>query len=273
MISKIIDNLRVAYIGLVSNKLRSALTMLGITIGVAAVVLLVSIGQAVEHFVVDQFSAVGSNLIVVLGDVSSSANSSSAAANPAAFFVPLTEGDVAAISDSFRVPDLRVVAPNLGVVSSASYEGHEIAVQIAGVTGEYFDALHVETAQGRLITDEDQNTAARVVVVDERAADALFGGDYPIGKRIRIGDIAFEVVGVAENFGGMGGDQGTAQVYVPLASAQRYLSSQRTLKGEYTITSIVMEAISDQRVDSAISQVTQVLREEHDLSDDEDNDF
>ncbi len=271
MITQLLDNFRVAYIGLISNKLRAALTMLGVTIGVAAVIILVSVGQAVETFVVDQFSSVGSNLLVVFGDVSSTGSRNPN--NPGSAFIPLTESDVAALSDNFRVPSVRSVAPNVAVSSSVVYEGREVDAQIAGVTGAYFDVLNVDLVLGRSITIEDQNTTSKIAIIDERGAEMLFNNEYPIGKRIRIGDASFTIEGVLENFGGPGGNQGRAQIFVPLSAAQRYFGGARTLTGEYAITSVLMEAISKETTNSAIQEIAAVLREEHKLSDDEDNDF
>lgn len=271
MIAQLIDNFRVAYVGLLSNKLRAVLTVLGVTIGVAAVIILVSVGQAVESFVVDQFSSVGSNLIVVFGDVSTTGSSSTT--NPADFLIPLTESDVDALSDGFRVPSVRTVAPNVAVGSAVVYEGREIDAQIAGVTQAYFDVLNVELLLGRSITNDDLDTAARIAIIDERGAEALFDNQYPIGERIRIGDVTFQVEGVLESFGGPGGNQGTSQIFIPLTAAQRYLGGTQTLSGEYAITSIMMEAVSEQRTDAAISEITAVLREEHELKDDEKDDF
>lgn len=271
MIAQLIDNFRVAYVGLVSNKLRAALTMLGVTIGVAAVIILVSVGQAVEHYVVDQFSSVGSNLIAVFGDTSTTGSGS--ASNPVGLFIPLTESDVDVLSDGFRVPSVRTVAPSVAVGSSVVYEGREIDAQIAGVTQAYFDVLNVELLLGRSITNDDLDTAARIAIIDERGAEALFNNEYPIGERIRIGDVTFQIEGVLESFGGPGGNQGTSQIFVPLTAAQRYLGGTQTLSGEYAITTILMEAASEERTDAAINEITVALREAHDLKDDEENDF
>jgi putative ABC transport system permease protein len=263
VIAKVFDNVRIAYVGLVSNKLRTALTMLGITIGIAAVIILVSVGQAVETFVNDQFSSIGSNLIVVFGAVPG-ANTDGE---------PLTASDVIALSDSFRVPDVRNVAPNVAVAASAVYEGKEVEAQIAGVTQSYFEVLNTEVLLGREITSEDQAVASRIALVDERGAEQLFNNEYPIGKRIRIGGVTFQVEGVLENFGGPGGGQAIPQIFVPLTAAQRYLGGTQTLTGEYAITSIFMEGLSEERTNAAIDEITAVLREEHKLKDDDEDDF
>jgi len=105
MLVKVIENVRVAYTGLVGNKLRAVLTMLGVTIGIGAVIILVSVGQAVESFVVEQFSSVGANLIVVFGEISSTSGVSKGGAGDVAIenlFIPLTESDVNALRDRAR---------------------------------------------------------------------------------------------------------------------------------------------------------------------------
>jgi putative ABC transport system permease protein len=263
VIAKIFDNVRIAYVGLVSNKLRTALTMLGITIGIASVIILVSIGQAVETFVKDQFSSVGSNLIVVFGNIPGANDSGQ----------PLTASDVAALSDSFRVPDVRAIAPNVAVAASAVYEGKEVDAQIAGVTHTYFEVLNTNVLLGRTITSEDQDVASRIALIDERGAEKLFNNDYPIGKRIRIGGATFQVEGVLENFSGPGGGQAIPQIFVPLTAAQRYLGGTQTLTGEYMISSIFMEGLSEDRTDAAIDEITSVLREQHKLNIDDKDDF
>src|SRR5678815_2186797 len=126
MIASVFENIRVALIGLRSNKLRAALTMLGITIGVAAVIVLVSIGQAVDSFVRDQFLGIGTNLLIVF-----------AQEDDQGVTHPLTLAEAQALADPFKVPDAFGVMPQRGTNRTVTFESKEITVRILGVTPNY----------------------------------------------------------------------------------------------------------------------------------------
>lgn len=135
--SILLDNIRTALIGLRSNKLRAFLTMLGITIGVAAVIALVSIGQAIEEYVTEEFEGIGSNLLFVFGF------------NDEGDFEPLTQSDVRAISDFFRVPDALRVMPQRGVTRPVVSEGREISISVQGVMPNYTAIYSRDVVAGR----------------------------------------------------------------------------------------------------------------------------
>ncbi|HEX2905798.1 MAG TPA: ABC transporter permease [Phototrophicaceae bacterium] len=133
-----LENVRVAMIGLRSNKLRSALTMLGITIGVAAVIVLVSLGQAVESYVRDQFLGIGTNLLVVFPVPDQTGQTER-----------LTLNEARALSDSFRVPDALYVMPQRNVTRTTTFEGREISARVQGVAANYLLVRNREIIAGR----------------------------------------------------------------------------------------------------------------------------
>ncbi len=276
MFVKVRENARVAVNGLKSNKLRSALTMLGMTIGVASVILLVSVGQAVEQFIVDEFSAFGSNWVQVMGTISNTADTTGTSqreADMVQMFVPFTESDYDALSDNFRVPSASQVAAMAGVPFPVHYGGQTEPLQVFGVTANYLDILNIHAGVGRDFDEIDVNAASRVVLLGVDAADILFAGEYPIGKQVRIGPVNFEVIGVLEDFASSMDQDDNEIVLVPITAAWKRLGIDRTLSGEYAITAMIAQAASPGVVDSLVDEMKDVLREEHDLNYDDDDDF
>jgi putative ABC transport system permease protein len=243
------DNFRVAFINLNSNRLRSGLTMLGITIGVAAVIVLVSVGQAFESFVKAQFSGVGVNLVFVIGGRD--------ARNT---FIPLTREDVDAINDPYNVADALRVMPQRNLNNrTVKFENREIAATVQGVTTIYLDIFNREIIAGRFLDQRDIDTQARVAVLEKALVDTLFPDTYPIGQSIRIADVRFTVIGVlgANGSGTFGSDDG---VVIPISTAQTRLSGERILSGDRPVSFITVQARDAESVQAVVAQIKQVLR-------------
>jgi putative ABC transport system permease protein len=224
-----LENLRFALIGLRSNKLRSVLTMLGITIGVFAVIVLVSVGQAVETFVREQFQGIGTNLLFVIGDTDAQGR-----------IQPLVQNDYIALADPFRVPDAANVMPQRNFTRAVSSEGRELSVPINGVLPSYETIYNRTVVAGRFIDQDDIDSMARVAVVGQEVVSALFPDTYPIGQSIRIAGVRFTVIGVLEElsgggFGGFGGNQDLL-VIIPITTAQTRLSGERVITGDRVIS-------------------------------------
>ena len=276
MFAKLKDNIRAALSALRSNKLRSGLTMLGMTIGVAAVILLVSVGQAVKAFIVNEFSSFGSNWVQVSGTISNTAEVTGPSDNETQvlqWYVPFSLSDYEAVSDPFRVPSASRVSAIVSVPLKAYYEGQTGEMQIFGVTPSYQDIFDVYAGVGRNFDERDIETGARVALLGIDAADILFEGEYPIGKEIRIGTVNFEVIGVLEDFASSLDQEDNQTILIPISAAWRRLGVDRTLSGEYAISAITVQAINQDSVESLVDEITQVLREEHELKYDDDNDF
>lgn len=256
MFGSIYENIRVAIIGLRSNKLRSALTMLGITIGVSAVIVLVSLGQAVENFVRGQFLGLGTNLILVFPSE-----------NDRGEIIPLTLRDVSDLQDMSRVPDALAVMPQLNFSRRVSAGGNEANGRIRGVTQDFPLMRNREILAGRFIEPSDVNGLARVAVIGTTVVERLFPDTYPVGQDIRINNIPFRVIGVMAEVGGtaFGGDENDL-IFVPVTTMQTRLSGQRDLSGARPLTSILVQARDEESVDLAAAQVRQALRESRNIS-------
>lgn len=270
--SNIFENFRIALSSLNSNKLRAALTMIGITIGVMAVIVLVSVGQAVEDFIVGQFEDIGSNLIVLTGKESMTVDNGFEA-NDAERFEPLTDSDIEAISDPSRVPALLYVAPMLAFETEVVWEDRDYDTFVAGTTPEYFQVIDRTVIAGRGLTDADIDGSTRVALVGSTVIENLFSDTSPLGETVRVNGVNFEVIGVLDELTGGAGDDPNDAIFVPLTTAQRRLDAERTVTGDYPVTLAFMQARNQDAIEPAVSQVAEVMREEHDIEPGEDDDF
>ncbi len=261
-----IDNVRVAFIGLRSNKLRTLLTMLGITIGVAAVIILISVGQAIDGFIRGEFEGIGANLVYVFGE-------SDGFDRPQ----PVTQADLDAISDPFRVPEAMLIMPQLDIgTQQIIYEGSEDNVSVIGTGPQYPELFDRFLVAGRFFDEEEYNSGARVAVITKKVVESLFADLYPVGQTIRVRDVRFTVIGVlneeGSNFGPPGQDLDD-MIYIPVITAQTRLSSDRVISGDKPITAIVVAARDSTRVDIAAQQIKQTLREERGINFRDEDDF
>jgi putative ABC transport system permease protein len=260
-----LENIRVAIAGLTSNKLRAALTMLGITIGVASVILLISLGQAVQGYILGQFNDIGTDLVFAFGTMDNFGNPE-----------PLTENEYRALTDPYRVPDAEYALPTFELPSfdvSARFDEYEATPSVLGTTPRYGEMLNRGVIDGRMFEDAEVTSGARVAVIGLKVVEKLFAESYPIGQDILINGVRFEVIGIWEEKGGGGfGNDQDDLIVVPITAAQERLSGERTVSGDRPYTSIVFKAKDPNRVDALVEQVRQTLREERGITfRDEDN--
>ena len=262
---------RLALRGLSANKLRAALTMLGIIIGVAAVITLLSVGQGVERYVTAQFQGIGSNLIFVFPGGPEEQDGPPSGVNRDQ---PLTNEDGAALADPFLVPSAQAVAMEYLGFASVSYGRETMNVQISGVTVNYPAVRQFFVSEGDFITDADDRSAARVAVLGQTVAEVLFpDGEYPLGQTIKLRDLPFKVIGVLESQGGsLFGDQ-DAIVQIPLSTAQQRLFDARALNGRYSVSIIHIQARNEDAMESAAQEVAEVLRDRHEIDFRDEDDF
>ena len=256
------ESLLTALDSLRSNKLRAALTMLGVIIGVAAVIALLSIGNGVSASINQEINAIGTNLILISTDRDNSDG-----------YPTLTLADVAALSDSLRVPDVTEVAATAGGNFAVTAGGNSTRTSVEGVTANYFRVNNLdEFAAGDTLTDNDVATQARVAVIGDQVAQDLFPDSFPVGQSVKINGASYEVVGVLVSSGSaFSNTDGT--VYVPISTAQARLVTNRTRQGEKSVDSIVAQAVSADRNEAALEQITAVLREEHGVAYADEDDF
>jgi len=261
-------NLRIGLRALTANKLRSLLTMLGVIIGVAAVVALVSIGQGAQAQVTGRIEGIGANLIAVMPGRLEHQGAMASAGTART----LTLSDSEAVS---ALPDVTAVAPVYQGSEQLIAAGGNVQVPIYGTTPEYLEVYNVSVELGRFLTPADVSQSARVMVLGSQTAQDLFAGLNPLGKRVRARGALFEVVGVMAKRGGGGGAGGSQDemVYTPLSTAHRILGGRSASGGEYLVSLINVSAASPEVVDKAANEIADLLRDRHGLAPDEEDDF
>ncbi len=269
------EQLRVALRALSVNKLRSSLTMLGIIIGVGAVITLLSVGQGVQKLVTDQLQSIGTNLLfVVPGNLTDSH-----AGRVRNTIGQMTLADVNAIGDQFNVPDVIAVAPELLSSADVSHGRKTVRVNTSGVTPAYETVRNFPVTDGRFINETDIHSKARVAVIGSRIAERLFteAGLYPIGATIKVNNVPFKVVGVLESKGGGGGMMGGNQdevVLIPMSTAhERLFQRYHNSRGEPLVTVAYAQVISEDRMSDAADEITALLRDRHKITFQDQEDF
>ncbi len=256
----VLESFRIAFSSLLANKLRAVLTMLGIIIGVGAVIALLALGNAIQGLVTNQLQGLGSNLIFVFPGTSDP--EINRRVPPA-----LTNDDVAALSDPLNVPAALAVGAQYTRNGSITYNAASYDGRVAGVTPNYPTVRNARVAEGSFFDITDDEARSRVVVLGSNVRQALFRDDDPLGKRVRINDITFEVIGVMAAKGGSFGPSEDDQVFVPLSTAQLRLfpPAAGTLQ-RVEVSIAFMQAVDDDSIDAAIDQATAVLRQRHNLT-------
>ena len=273
-IADLLENVRVAFDGLLANKMRSTLTMLGVIIGVGAVIALMSIGEGAQASITEQINSVGSNLIFVsagarhMGPVQEAGGSAS-----------LTYEDAQAIADPRSVPDAIAVAPEFGQNTQVIFGNENVNVSVTGVTPEYQLAYNgLEMASGRFIEDRDVDGRGSVAVLGHQSAIDLFGNFDPVGQKIKVvmpggGKVSLTVVGVLAEQASSGISDPNEEVFVPISTAQTKIFNGRDALGELVVGSVNVMAASEGQTDAVVDEITALLRERHDIAPNEDDDF
>ena len=260
----LLESLRVALSGLISNKLRAALTMLGIIIGVAAVIVLVSLGRGLEKLINDEFEAFGANQLYVF---SVSPDEEAGGGPPSTRgALGISNADAEAIADPLQAPAVLRAAPLVQRPAVIIYSGYDTETNVLGATPEYQQVSTIETVAGRFISEEDVVSEARVAVVGLTVVEELFTADvFPIDQTIRINNVPFRVVGILEEQGGSFGEDQDDIIIVPLSTAQSRLFDIRRRDGEPEVDFLLVQAVDDTAMNDAADQITEILRERHDI--------
>jgi putative ABC transport system permease protein len=249
------------------NKLRTALTMLGIIIGVAAVIAMVSVGAGAQGRIAEQIRSMGSNLIVIFPGAQTSGGIRWGLGSQQT----LTEEDSRAIA--VEVPAVEVAAPTVRGSAQTVFGNLNWSTVIQGVTPEYLDAREWGMASGRMFGPQDVDAAAKVAVLGETVWQSLFGGSDPIGQTIRIKKVPFTVVGVLEPKGqsAWGQDQDDL-ILIPLSTAKRKVLGS-TRSNPRSVGSITLRVRDAALMGEAEDQVRALLRQRHRLQTGQDDDF
>jgi putative ABC transport system permease protein len=257
------ENLRLALRSLAANKLRAALTMLGITIGVAAVITLLSVGQGVSRYVSAQFEGLGTNLVFVFpGQFRPGGGPPGRRSGDAV----LTEADARALADPARVPDAARVVPLLRRTVTAEAGSNSTSVTLRAVTPDYEAARNYKILAGRFISPADMDERARVVVIGQTTLNHLFAPDEDaLGATLRINGDPFRIVGILDKKGATPFGDEDDTLIVPFTTATSRLFASRTAKGQIRVTLILVQVSDPARQDAVISQITDVLRDRHNI--------
>jgi putative ABC transport system permease protein len=240
-----------------ANKMRSFLTILGIVIGVGAVIAMLSIGRGAEASITSQIESIGTNLIYVTAG-SSSENGVRSAAGSAA---TLTIDDANQLAG---LENVVVVAPQTESFAQIVFQGQNTNTRLMGVTSSYQDLGSMTLADGEFISDTDQANRSLVVVLGSSVAETLFGTtDGVVGQKVRINGQPFKVIGVLESKGGTGFMNQDDQVFVPLSTALYRITGGIRFRGSSTISQINIKASDSKVVDSVVEEVTQAMRQLH----------
>lgn len=262
---KVLESFRLALKALTANKLRSALTMLGIIIGVGAVITLMSVGEGVQAYITQQFQSIGSNLFFVIpGSLQQELR------RPAY----LTLRDAEALDDPVEAPNVLRVAPMVQGTAQVTVPGRERRVDVSGVSPEYADVRDWFPMMGEFISAADNQGRARVAVLGKNTA-AYFFPDSPDPRNevVRINGIPFRVIGVMTERGGSSFGSEDDVVFIPLQTAITRIHPRRTPQGEPRLSFIYVQAVSEARMNAAIEEVALILRQRHRIAPGEPDDF
>jgi putative ABC transport system permease protein len=263
----LLQALRIALRSLRVNKLRTALTMLGIMIGVAAVIAMVSVGAGAQARVAEQIQSLGSNLIIVL---SGSTNAAGVRLGQGSQLT-ITEDDAQAIAR--EVPAVQVAAPSSRGSAQVVYGNLNWSTAIQGVTADYFEARDWPVDDGRPILQEDVDGATKIALLGQTTALNLFGESDPLGQIIRIKKVPFTVVGILSRKGqsSWGQDQDDV-IMVPLSTAKKKVLGVSAANAR-SVGSISIKIRADEDMADAENQIRGLLRQRHKLLPQQDDDF
>jgi len=265
-----VESLRIAVRGILANRLRSLLTMLGVMIGVSAVIVLIAVGNGSSQAVRQQLEQLGTNVLTVFqgggffrgggGNQNGTQSRSSA----------LTMDDVEALQKKENAPDLKSVSPVVNTQVTATYQGATYSPsQFVGTSAAYFEANNDVVAAGRLFTDADYESRSRVVVLGETAAENLFGSATAgVGNRILLNGVRFEVIGVLASKGSTGPFNQDDVAIAPLTAVEDTLTGPSS-----TLSSIVTQATSSDTTNAAQAEIISTLLSTHDITNVADADF
>ena len=250
-----------------SNKLRSGLTLLGIIIGVTAVIALTAIGNGAQATITARIQSLGTNLLFVQPGATTSQFGFAGAAGSAA---SLTLEDSEALLDPVLASAVVDVAPETGTRTQVVFERENVNTQVLGITPAYLPVRAYEIEAGRSIDEADIARKAQVAILASETAEELFGLRDPVGHTIRIGSRPFEVVGLLKSKGASGFGTLDDRILVPITTAYYRLGAQRTAGGEITVQRISVQIATEDDSDAATEQISNILRLRHRITDEDD---
>jgi putative ABC transport system permease protein len=250
-----------------ANKLRTTLTMLGIIIGVSAVIALMSIGRGAQAQVTAQIQSLGTNLLFIRPGAIKDQGVRSSTGNAAT--LTLDDSDAIAL-----LPNVVATAPELGTGAQMLANGQNWNSRVTGVTEAYATVRNTNVAQGDWISKTQVDGRSSVVVLGDTVAKNLFPDSDPVGQTVRMSvggrtGTNFRVIGVTEAKGGSGLGNTDDQVYVPITTVMARLFAQRTTRGAPNVSTVNVQVVSESAIDETVSQVGDLLRTRHKVAQDD----
>jgi putative ABC transport system permease protein len=249
-----LETLRIAWGGISANKLRSGLTILGMTIGVASVIVLIAVGNGSSNAVRTQIQSLGTNVLLVQSGAGRGGSGATGAST-----ISLTKKDAEALQSPGLAPDVKSASPVVSAASvklvsqSTSYEPSTFT----GTTPSYLTAHNYTVSEGSSFTNSDVSKHKRVAVIGQTVVQELFAGQSAVGQNVKVNGSNFEVIGVLASKGSNGATNQDDVVIAPISTVQD------SLTGYGSISSITVEATSESSLNAAESEVTQILDERH----------
>ncbi|MGE5425893.1 MAG: ABC transporter permease [Bacillota bacterium] len=265
MLENLKQLLHLALRALLSNKTRSFLTMLGIIIGVGAVVLIMALGSGAQSLILGELEGFGSDLIGILPGQSDEKGPPASA-----FGVKITslkESDAEALSDTKNVPHAKYVAAYYDASVSLSWRDQSHDTSLQGGSGDYLEIDGGEIERGRFFSKEEMNTNLRLAVIGKTVADELFGNTDPVGQRFKIKNQMVTVIGVMKERGQVGFQDSDDRVITPL------LFAQKEIGGVNYLSQIALKVDDPANIDESMEMIRQTLRDRHGIDSPEDDDF
>ncbi len=262
---RLTDPIKISYNNLVAAKFRSFLTVLGIVIGVASVIVVMAIGASAQQLILAQVSGIGSNLVGVIAGGSIQKGPPSSVLGIVT--TTLKNDDLRALLDKNNVPDVASGSGYVSGAASASYQNNSIITNYQGVSPAFPDVESVNVKSGRFFTNDEDNSLSRVAVLGAHRAEDLFPNTNPLGKTITLKNMAFTVIGVLEERGSTLLSSSDDMIYVPLQTAQKLL-----LGIDY-LNFIRIKVNSADNVARAAHDITVTLRIQHRITDPINDDF
>jgi len=263
---KWLEPLQTAWVGIITHKLRSFLTILGIVIGVSAVIILMSVGKGATADILSRIEGMGADLITISPGSSSFGGVRTASGSSQT----LTQQDAEAIAE--QVDYIEAVAPVYSTSLQLVVGSNNMHAQVTGVPPEYQGIQNLEMASGTFFTDYENQRGAKVTVLGSEVASTLFEDTDPVGQQIRMGSNILRVIGVLDSKEG-GFNSPDNSILVPLTAIQQMVAQQRTSQGERVVSSIALTISDEEQSESVVLEITELLRTRHRLGPNVDDDF
>lgn len=248
-----------------ANKMRSILTSLGIIIGVAAVIVMLSVGNGAQVSIQNEMKTMGSNLIIIRSGVATSSGARGGGGSQPT----MKKGDGDAIQE--KVSSIKLAAPQLDETAQLVYGNANWSTVVSGTDNRFFQIKEWDLAYGKFFSESDVKTAAKVAILGQTVVNELFGDVDPLGKNIRVKGIPFKIIGVLQSRGqsGMGQDQDDA-VYIPITTAQKKVMG---ISFPDQVKMIILQAVDAKSTYTSQDEIKQLLRQRHNLGTNKDDDF